>query len=121
MNAMDILIVREPISLDLVRQLAEAWYGDIVKGVADCKRDIIALGGEWHMDANERLILDGSEQSDLWGFNLIPAERGPAAIEYQSLVNIRPAQNNRSQIIEDEHVRLRIAEIVRHLVPDLDV
>ncbi len=60
------------------------------------------------MDANTRLIEDGSSQEDLWGFNIYPDETGDMAIEYTSLINIRPAQKNRSMEIESEDTRMAI-------------
>jgi hypothetical protein len=88
---METLIVREPINPEALSVLANEWHGTLVKGVADVVTGRVALGGEWHMDANTQLILEGSEQQNLWGFNLYPTEKGSKAIEYTSLINIRPA------------------------------
>ena len=109
----DILIVREPITIAALEPTAMLWYGTMIKGVADLERKIIALGGDWHMDANTRLIEDGSDQKNLWGFNLYLDERGSDAIEYQSLINIRPRQKNRSMMIEDKKIREKVENIVR--------
>ena len=116
---MEILIVREPVSLDVLQQLAKAWYGDLVKGVVDCERGIAALGGDWHMDANVVLIADGSRQEDVGGFNVYLEKRGSAALEYSSLINIRPAQANREMELRDESLRLKIREILKNIMPDL--
>ncbi|OGG45071.1 hypothetical protein A2673_04265 [Candidatus Kaiserbacteria bacterium RIFCSPHIGHO2_01_FULL_50_13] len=117
----EIIIVREPIIHTALEPLAKAWHGTLVKGVADCKRDVFALGGEWHMDANNVLIADGSAQQDLWGFNVYPKERGESAIEYISLVNIRPSQGNRGMEIEDSAIRENIAALIHRFLPGLDV
>ena len=119
MERNNIKIVRDAISLQDVRKIAEHWYGTIVKGVVDVKRKVIALGGEWHMDANVVLLADGSAHEDLWGFNIYPDERGDIALEYVSLINIRPAQGNRSMEIEDAKLRGSVKEIVKTLIPDL--
>jgi|SRR3989344_1777114 len=115
----NIIIVRNPITLSEVREIADHWYKNMVKGVADVKRKVIALGGEWHMDANIVLIADGSLQEDVWGFNVYPDEKGDTAIEYISLINIRPAQWNRTMEIEDVALRASIKKIVGSLIPDL--
>ena len=99
--------------------LAEAWHHSLVKGVADIKTGLVALGGEWHMDANTKLIESGSEQQNLWGFNLYPKERGDAAIEYNSLINIRPAQGNRSMEIMDEETKKAVRKVAALEVPFL--
>ena len=111
--------MREPIALESLGPLAKAWHGTLIKGVADCTRGIIALGGDWHMDANTTLIADGSKQEDVWGFNIYPAERGDAALEYISLINIRPAQGNKTMELVNEVLRTKIRKIVSKLVPDL--
>lgn len=119
MTDVDILIVREPISLRALEPLAKAWHETLVKGVADVRREVLALGGEWHMDANTVLIADGSDQCDVWGFNIYPDERGSSALEFFSLINIRPRQGNKSIELMDESLRTRIRSIIRAYIPDL--
>ena len=112
LEGMDIRIIREKISRKELEELAKEFYTEMVKGVADIERDIIALGGEWHMDANQVLIEDGSLQPNLWGFNIYLDGR----IEYVSLINIRPAQNNRTLEVEDPVIRERMFAIIKGLV-----
>ncbi len=118
---MEIFVSRVPVDEKMLHAIGEAWFGDMVKGVADMRRGVIALGGEWHMDANVKLIEDGSSQEDVWGFNLYPDKRGDAAIEYVSLINIRPRQDNRSMEIQDAAVRKAVRSIVATLVPFLNL
>ncbi|MBI5457731.1 hypothetical protein HY971_03335 [Candidatus Kaiserbacteria bacterium] len=118
---MEILIVREPVPEETLDALAEAWHGTLVKGAADIERDIVALGGDWHMDANNVLIADGSQQENVWGFNIYPKERSGSALEYISLINIRPAQGNKAMELADETLREKIKEIVSKLVPHLNL
>ena len=118
---MEILIVREPVNQEMLDALAKEWHFSLVKGVADIRRSVVALGGEWHMDANNRLIEDGSRQEDLWGFNVYPKERGNEAIEYTSLINIRPAQGNRSMEIASEEVREAVRKTVALAIPFLEL
>ena len=118
---MNIKIIKEPIALEDVCVLAQEIYRDMIKGVADVERGIIALGGEWHMDANTALLADGSVQENLWGFNIHVKEKGDEALKFISLINIRPAQGSKSMEIEDTDLRERIRAIVRQLVPDLFV
>jgi hypothetical protein len=40
----------------------------------------------------------------------------PGWIEYDSMINVRPAQANRSRSVEDPVVRARIVEIVDRLL-----
>lgn len=121
MEKPDILIVRAPIGVDELDILAKAWHRTLVKGVADIERRVIALGGDWHMDANTVLIADGSEQKNVWGFNVYPKKRGDEAIEYESLINIRPKQGNTSMELKDEKIRTKVRVLVGKLIPALDL
>lgn len=121
MADVEILIVREPIDASMLELLAKAWYGTMVKGVADIERGVVALGGDWHMDANNTLIAEESEQKNLWGFNVYPDERGDKALEYISLINIRPAQGNKKMELQDEALRARIRAILKELIPSIEL
>ncbi|MBI2117823.1 hypothetical protein HYT95_02890, partial [Candidatus Peregrinibacteria bacterium] len=56
------IIVRDAISRAQLKVLAEERFGDMVKAVVDCKRRIMALGGELHADEEQLLLEDGSDQ-----------------------------------------------------------
>ncbi len=110
------IIVREPISLADLDLLAKEGFGDMVKAVVDVKRGIMAVGGELHSDEEALLLEDGSMQQHLWGINLFPGVSGEDWIEFDSMVNIRPSQGNRSRGVDDAQVRKKIAETVQRLV-----
>ena len=110
---MDIRIIDKPITRAEAKEIAKEFYIEMVKGVVDLERKILALGGEWHIDANNVLMADGSKQQDVWGFNFYPDEN---RIHFVSLINIRPLQNNRSIEIKDEGLRNRMEEIIRKLI-----
>lgn len=113
---MKIKIVPDKITIDEVRQMAADTYGDMVKGVADVQRAIMAIGGEWHADAEALLLEDGSAQENLWGFNIYPEKDKDSRIAFVSLINIRPRQNNRGMEIIDITIRKQITEIVNNLI-----
>lgn len=116
---MEILVVRESVDQETLNALAHAWHYSLVKGVADISLGTVALGGEWHMDANIKLIENGSEQKNLWGFNIYHKKKGAAAIEYMSLINIRPLQGNRTMEIASEETRKAVRKIVALAIPFL--
>ena len=118
---MDIRIVRVPTTLDTLNELAATYHRRLVKGVADIELGIIALGGEWHIDANNVLTALGSAQSNLWGFNVYPREKGDKAIRYNSMINIRPAQGNTSMDVLDTSLQGEIRSLVGKLIPDLEL
>src|SRR3989344_773675 len=109
---MDIRIIRGEISEDDLREVAKKFYGHMVKGVVDLEREIVAFGGEFHADANNILIEDGSQQPDVWGFNWYFDVPDEERIEYTSLINIRPHLGNRKMEISDETIRDKVRTIV---------
>lgn len=97
-------------------ELVAAWFEDMVKYVVDVDRGVAAVGGEMHADAEALLLDTGSRQTDLWGANYYPGRGEAECIEYTSLINIRPAQGNRSMELEDEALRARLREITFRLI-----
>lgn len=113
---MNIKIIEEPVTIAEVKALAKEIYGDMIKGVADVERGVIALGGEYHIDANTKLIENGSSQNDLWGFNVYHNRDGEGWIECMSLINIRPEQGNRGMLVQDPELVKRIRNVVERLI-----
>jgi hypothetical protein len=112
----EIRIVNEHITIPELKKIAEERFGDMVKGVVDVEQNIMALGGEMHADEEARLLENGSLQENLWGINLYPDESAERFIEFDSMINIRPRQGNRSRDVLDPIVREKIAKIVNKLI-----
>ena len=109
--------VRESVSLEHLRALAEGLFGDLVKAVVDVDRGIMVIAGELHADEEALMLDDGSTQASLWGINLYPAEHGtPGWIEFDSMINVRPGQGNRTRSVDDPETRRRITAILDRLV-----
>lgn len=104
----DICIFTAPMNRDLLRKLAFEGYGTMVKAVVDLKRQIVTLGGEMHADGEQMLLENGSQQEDLWGFNLYPDRTDDSWVVFDSMINIRPWQNNRSRNVEDPQIQEKI-------------
>ena len=105
-------ILRQKITREHLKTLAANTFVDMIKCVADVKQNLLAVDAELHADLESMLLENGSEQDYLWGFNLYPDETGDDFIEFDSLINIRSWQGNRSRDVEDENVRKQIREIV---------
>lgn len=111
-------IVDQPITRAAIAKIAERQFGDMVKAVVDVERRVMAIGAELHADEEAVLISNGSRQSDLWGINLYPDDTGEGFVEFDSMINVRPAKGNRSRGVESEQTRERIREVIRFLVAD---
>ncbi|MDP2701196.1 MAG: DUF5674 family protein [Candidatus Rokubacteria bacterium] len=113
---MPIRIVTAPVSLDDLRGMAAELFGDFVKAVVDVRRGVMAIGGELHADEEALLLEDGARQADLWGINLYPGRATGERIEFDSMINVRPSQSNRSRGVEDPSVRRQIENVVGKLL-----
>jgi hypothetical protein len=104
------IIVKE-LTRNELKQMAADTFGNFVKAVVDVDRGLIAVDAELHSDLEALLLENGSKQKNLWGINLYPDLDGEEFIEFDSLINIRPSQGNKSRGVEKEETRRRIVEI----------
>jgi hypothetical protein len=106
------LIVEDKITIKELKVLAENLLGDLVKAVVDVENEILILDAELHADMEAYLLEKGSEQENLWGINLYPDMEGEDFIEFDSMINIRPRQGNRSRGVENMDIQNTIIDIV---------
>ena len=109
------VIYSEPFDKKILLELQAHYFGDMVKGVVDVSERKIALDAEMHADLETLLLQDGSKQENLWGFNLYPEMDGEDFLEFDSLINIRPNQGNRSRGVEDPAIQEKIKDIINSL------
>lgn len=110
------LIIDKSIDNKELIEIAKTIFGDMVKGVVDIKKEIIAVNAELHADLEAFLLEKGSKQENLWGINFYPEIDGEDFLEFDSMINIRPSQNNRSRGVENEEARNKIIEIVKNRI-----
>ena len=87
-------IITDILSLDELKQMAAATFGNLVKAVVDVDRGLIAVDAELHSDLEALLLEDGSKQRSLWGINLYPELQKDNFVEFDSIINMRPSQGN---------------------------
>src|SRR3990167_8692271 len=105
-------IVRDILTLDELKKMASAMFENMVKAVVDVEKESVALDAELHSDLEAILLQDGSRQKDLWGINLYPDMQGDEFIEFDSMINMRPSQGNRSRGVDSEETRKKITVVV---------
>ena len=105
-------IVTGSITLDELKQMSTVIFDNMVKAVVDVDREVLAVDAELHSDLEALLLQDGSGQKNLWGVNFYPELQGDDFIEYDSMINLRPSQGNRSRGVDDEQIRKKIASVV---------
>ena len=108
------LLIQTPIKIAEVQEKHSDFFETMVKVVIDLERESLALNGEMHADLETLLLDNGSRQEDLWGANIY--FKNPHDLEFTSLINIRPAQGNRSMELRDPMLRNKMLEIVKKLI-----
>ncbi len=110
------IILEKQISIEQLTAISVELFGNMVKAVVDVANNKLAINAELHSDLEQFLLENGSDQENLWGLNIYPEMEGEDFIEFDSLINIRPRQNNRSRYVESAEVRKRIIEIVNNYI-----
>ncbi len=107
-----LLIILEKATDEQLKQMAQDFDG-YIKVVVDVRRGILTGGRKRHVEGEHMLLADGSKQDDLWGGGL-DLETGE--IDYNSMINIRPSQQNMSRDIMSQEIRKIFDEVVRKLL-----
>ena len=112
------VLLSEKITVDQLREMAANRFGNMVKAVVDIQQKKIVLDAELHSDEETMLLQNGSAQEDLWGINIYPdfSRDDEDFVEFDSMINLRPSQNNRSRGVEDPALRQSIISIVKEWV-----
>jgi hypothetical protein len=101
------------VSLAELTQMSEKMYGNLVKAVVDIQKNKLVVDAEMHADIEQYLLEHGSKQNNLWGINLYPAKYGSKDfIEFDSMINIRPRQQNMSRDVDSPDIRTKIINLV---------
>ena len=107
-----LLVISEKAAGDEIKKMAEDFDG-YIKVVVDIEKGILAGGGERHFDGEQKLIEEGSRQADLWGGGV---DLETKEIDYNSIINLRPNQENPSRDILSKEIRSKIDKIVKGLL-----
>lgn len=114
---MEIKIIKDLISREELSRIAKEGFGDLIKAVVDLEQGIMAVGGQLHAD-EETILMEqrGSKRENTWGINIYPKNQDLEWIEFDSMVNIKPALGNRSRGIENKTIQEKIRRIVKRLI-----
>ena len=107
-----LLIIREKAGEEIISKVAEDLEG-YIKVVVDVRRKILSAGGKMHVDGEKIILEDGSKQADVWGGGL-DLETGE--VDFDSVINLRPGQNNPSREVLDSGIRRQMEAIIRALL-----
>ena len=109
-----IYIIRESARPQQIQEMLRD-LSTYIKLAVDIEREVLSGGGALHADCESALLEDGSQQDDIWGADWNPTSQ---QVTYESLINIRPRQNNRAMEILDPGIRERVAQITYRLLAE---
>lgn len=97
-----IIVTIAPYSTEQIIKLQEQF--DIyIKTVIDIEKKICVAGMDRHFEGEQILLKQGSKQSSLWGGGIDVETK---IIDFNSFINIRPNDNNPSNEIQDQKIRV---------------
>lgn len=108
--------VKESISKQELREMAQSFAGGLVKAVVDVEKEVMVVDAPMHADEEKHLLENGSNQDDLWGINLYPDLSEDDFIEFDSMINVRPRLNNFTRGVENNDLQKKIIALILKLV-----
>ena len=105
-------LLRTPATIQQIEEMLQS-LDTYIKLAVDIDRGFLAGGGVMHADCESVLLEDGSTQENIWGADWNPTSQH---VTFESLINIRPSQNNPSMEILDPSLRDRVAQITQQLL-----
>lgn len=88
-------------------------FGDYIKTVIDIEKKVCSAGADRHFDSEKILLNQGSKQSDVWGGGI---DIRTKVIDYNSFINIRPADKNTSNEILDSDIRRAYEKLTKYFL-----
>lgn len=106
-----IIVISKKATKEELEKMAED-FGGYVKVVVDVEREKLAGGGKRHFEAEQILLGDGSRQENLWGGGI---DLETNEIDYNSMINVRPRQQNFSRDIMLKEIRDKFDKVLKRL------
>lgn len=109
-----ILTKTAPYTKEEIVQLKER-FDVYIKSVIDIKKRVCSAGCDRHFESEQILLDQGSAQHDLWGGGI---DLELNVIDGNSFINVRPADNNTSNEIQDPAIRKQFEELMKYFFHD---
>lgn len=113
---MIVVVVNDLTKTDILK--AREDYQEYIKITVDVEKKIVAIGGEYHADAEAKLTETyQSKNSDIWGGGYNVALR---KYETNAMINIKPAVNDSPDIL-DPAIRKKFLDLVKEKLAGLEL
>ncbi len=106
-------IIKEKINIAELKEMSKKMTPNLVKAMVNIETNAFAVDAGLHADLMQLLIEEENVNPEMtWGINLLPDKQGEDFIEFDSMMNIKPAIGNMSREVENEETREKIRKIV---------
>jgi hypothetical protein len=103
-----VIILQGPATQDDIEKASQE-YKTYIKVTMDVASGVVAIGGEYHYDAEQELLKHGCQQQTIWGGGVdLVAKR----IDFNAMINIRSGVNYSTEIC-DEEVKQTFSSLVK--------
>jgi hypothetical protein len=107
-----LLIIRQKADKEILEMVAKDLDG-YVKVTVDIRKKTLSAGGQLHVDGEKVLMEDGGKQADIWGGGI---DFDTGEIDFDSTINMRSAQRNKSREVLSLKIRGRMKKIIKNLL-----
>jgi len=87
-----------------------------IKTVIDIEKKVCCAGCDRHFECEELLLKQGSKQKNIWGGGI---DLETKTIDMNSMVNIRPRDDNRSNEIQNPEKRKTYEELTKYYFQEI--
>jgi hypothetical protein len=110
-----IITKSKPFTKEEIEKLKEL-FDVYIKTVIDVEKKICSAGCNRHFESEKILLEEGSLQSDIWGGGI---DLEAKIIDGNSFINIRPADNNTSNEIQDSKLRKKFEDLTKYFFKEI--
>lgn len=110
-----IITKSEPFTKEEIEKTKEQ-FESYIKTVIDIDKKICSAGADRHFESEKILLGQGSKQADIWGGGIDVESQD---IDFNSFINIRPGQNNKSNEIQDENIRKQYEKLTKYFFQEI--
>jgi hypothetical protein len=110
-----IITKSQPFTKEEIEKLKEV-FDSYIKTVIDVEKKICSSGMDKHFEGEKILLNQGSNQSKIWGGGI---DLYTQEIDFNSLINIRPNDNNSSNEIQNSDIRKLYEELTKFFFKEI--
>ncbi len=110
-----IITKTSPFTKEEIDRLKEV-FDVYIKTVIDIEKRICSAGADRHFESEQILLKQRSKQTDLWGGGI---DLETKVVDFNSFINIRPADNNTSKEIQNADIRNKFEELTKYFFKEI--